>query len=206
MLPAPAERAGEPCGRVVAAPQAPVAVGRDIGDDVCRRPRHALGDELGGEARERAETALLPRRRNGRAGPRVGDGRAGRGERDPPPGALAAALDRPRRRGAAARAERRTDRPRARRGRRAQKSGPGSPQETQREGSRSSRGHADHGRAEAVTCLCQLCARFVTAGAGASGVAGEYSVARRVARAGRAVAGCRPRAAAPGRRCRATPR
>jgi hypothetical protein len=96
---------------MVAAPKAPVAVGRDIRDDVGCRPRHACGDELGSQRRERAETALFPppQKRPRRAC--VGVRRASRGECDPPPGALAATLDRPLRRRAAARAKRSRDRP-----------------------------------------------------------------------------------------------
>jgi hypothetical protein len=42
------ELVGEPLRRMVTSPHAPVAVGRDIGDDVRRRARHDLDDELGG--------------------------------------------------------------------------------------------------------------------------------------------------------------
>jgi hypothetical protein len=71
-------------------------------------------DELSGEACDPAEPVLLPgmHERPGRA--RVSDGCAGRREREPPPRALAAALDRPGRRSAAAGTLRRCKRTQAR--------------------------------------------------------------------------------------------
>ncbi len=107
--PEPAELLGQPTSRMVAAPRAPISVGRDIRDDVCRRPRNDLGDELGSEGRERAEAALLPRADERPRDGRVRDRRPRGGEREPPAGALAAALDRPGRGRAAAGAERRDD-------------------------------------------------------------------------------------------------
>ncbi len=109
-VPPPSELAREPLCRMMAAPERAVAVRRDIGDDIYRRPGHAGNDELGGEGRERAETALLPGadERSYRAA--VEDSGTRRGERQPPPGALPATLDRPGGGGSAARTKRRRDR------------------------------------------------------------------------------------------------
>lgn len=107
--PGPSELAGKPFCRMVASPQRTIPVGRDVGDEVCRRPGHAPGDELGGEGRQRAATALLPGPDERPHGAAVEDRGAGRGKRQPAAGALAAPLDGPGGRGATARAERRRD-------------------------------------------------------------------------------------------------
>jgi hypothetical protein len=93
----------------VPAPQAAIAVGRDIRDDVCRRRGHSPGDELSGQSRERAGSALLPAPYEGAGGIGVDDCRTGRCEGEPPPGALAATIDRPGSVSAAAGAERRVN-------------------------------------------------------------------------------------------------
>ena len=155
-VPAVPELAGERLGRLVPAPQAAVAVGRDIRDDVCRRARNPLDDELGGEVRERADSALLPGAHEGAGGPGVDEPGAGRGERDPSPGALQATLDRPGGRCAAAGAEGRMHGQQPER-QHAQKMGPGCPQETQRDGTRRSKSHPVQARAKSVTCLERLC-------------------------------------------------
>ena len=107
--PEPSELAGERFGRLVPAPQAAIAVGRDIRDGVCRRPGHSPGDELGGQGRERAGSALLPAPYEGAGRIGVDDCRTGRREGEPPPGALAATIDRPGSVSAAAGAERRVN-------------------------------------------------------------------------------------------------
>ena len=99
----------EPVWWVVPATDAPVLVGRDIGDDVCRRPLDGLDDEIGAEDGESAEAALLPRPDHVACAPGVRHARASRCERDPPARALHAAIDGPLRRCAAPRAERRND-------------------------------------------------------------------------------------------------
>src|SRR6476660_55058 len=71
-------------------------VGRDIRDGVCRRSRHAFGDELGGEGTEPAEAELFPRADEVRCGAGGDEGGAGRTEGDPPAGTFAATLDGPR--------------------------------------------------------------------------------------------------------------
>jgi len=109
--PATAERPSEAFGWMVATLELPRAVGRDIRDDVYRRPLDVSDDELGSEVCDPAEPVLLPgaQQRPGRPG--VGDGRARRGEREPPAGAFAAAFDRPGGRCAAAGAARRRECP-----------------------------------------------------------------------------------------------
>ena len=82
--------------------QLPGRVGRDIRDDVDRRPLHVGEDELGGEGSHLAEPALLPAADERPSRPAVGNGCAGGREGRPMPGALAAAPDGPRGRGAAA--------------------------------------------------------------------------------------------------------
>jgi hypothetical protein len=104
------ELAGEALGRLVPAPQAAVAVGRDIRDDVCRRTGQSPDEKLGGQACERAGSALLPGADERTGGVGVGEPRAGGGESDPPPVALSAPLDRPGRRRATPGAERPMDR------------------------------------------------------------------------------------------------
>jgi hypothetical protein len=112
--PVPAELAGKPFGRMVAALELSRTVGWDIRDDVCRRPLDVGDDELGSESRCSAEAVLLPRvhERPRRAG--VCNRRARRGERQPPSGTFAAALDRPGRRRATARTAWRTEHPQLR--------------------------------------------------------------------------------------------
>jgi len=63
--------------------QAPVAIGRDIGDDVSRRSGHALRDDVGGERSEAADPVLLPRANGFARGLRVGHPRASRVEGEP---------------------------------------------------------------------------------------------------------------------------
>jgi hypothetical protein len=89
----------------------PDGVGRDIRDDVCRRGLDVSGDELGGEGRNRAEAALLPRAHERPYRPVVGDRRAGTREREPASRAFPAPLDVPRGRGAAESAARAPKRP-----------------------------------------------------------------------------------------------
>ena len=91
----PPELAGEARGRVVAAREAPLAVGRHERDQLSGRPWHDLDHEPGGERGEAAQPALLPggdERADARV---VRDRGPGGGERDPPARALAAARDRP---------------------------------------------------------------------------------------------------------------
>jgi hypothetical protein len=87
---------------MVTAAEQPIRIGRDIRDDVCRRPLELSDHEVGGEARGRAEPLLLPgaEERPGRTG--VGDRSPRRCERKPAARALATALDLPRRGRAAA--------------------------------------------------------------------------------------------------------
>jgi hypothetical protein len=93
--PAAPELAGQLLGRVVAAPELPRTVGRDVRDDVDRRPLDVGDDELSGKCGGAAEGVLLPRvhERSGRPG--IGDRRARRDEREPAARTLAAPLDRP---------------------------------------------------------------------------------------------------------------
>ena len=101
-LPADAELIGEALGRVVAAAEAPIRVGRDERQRVRVRPRHDLADELGRRAPRASQTALLP---GGDEQARcfvVGDRGPRARERDASSCALAAALDGPRGGGAAA--------------------------------------------------------------------------------------------------------
>ena len=153
--PADAELAGEPFRRLVPAPERAVAVGRNVGDEVRRRPCHPRSDDVCGDGGERAETALLPRTDERPCRAQVANRRAGGSEREPPPGALPAAFDRPGGRGAAAGPERRRAARRARE-QASQNGGPDCPQETQRDGKRSSKSHSWNATAEAVTCLYQL--------------------------------------------------
>ena len=101
-------------------------------------------DELGGQARDPPEPALLPGRDERTAGAVVGDRGAGGGEGEPPAGALPAPLHRPGGRAAAARAQRAPQDEQAARGRSAQRSSSPRPQARQRSGSRTpSSGAAD---------------------------------------------------------------
>src|SRR4051794_41756782 len=86
-------------------------IGRDIGDDVCRRTREAVCHEPGSKGGEAAEAALLPRvhERHGRTF--VGEGRSCAREREAAAVAFAAPGDGPRRWRATARAARRPQRP-----------------------------------------------------------------------------------------------
>ena len=94
-VPAQRQLVRESLRRLMAALQAAITVGRDIGDDVDRRRGHCLGHELGGQSNKRAEAALLPCMHERAADTVVGDRSAGGGERQAPPRALDAALDRP---------------------------------------------------------------------------------------------------------------
>ena len=89
-------------GRMVAAREEPRPVGRDIGDDVYRRPLEPFDHELGCQGRRAAEPVLLPGAHQGSRRARCSVPRHARCEREPAARALAAALDRPERRGAAA--------------------------------------------------------------------------------------------------------
>jgi hypothetical protein len=62
---------------MVAAHEQPARVGRDIGDDVCRRSFQALDDELSGQVGRAAEPVLLPGGNEIARGTRVGDRRPG---------------------------------------------------------------------------------------------------------------------------------
>ncbi len=107
--PASCELPGELGRRLMASLQAAIAVGRDIGDDVCRRPWHDLGHEVGGYLGERAEAALLPRADERPCRSRVRDGAARGGKREPAARALDATRNRPGSRCAAPIAERRPE-------------------------------------------------------------------------------------------------
>jgi hypothetical protein len=93
----------------VPAREPPLAVGGDERERVGLGPRHSLGDELRGLRREPPQPALLPRVDEPARRRVVPDRSAGAGEAEPAARALPAALDRPCRRRAAARAERRLD-------------------------------------------------------------------------------------------------
>src|SRR5207245_11033470 len=90
-LPAHAELLSKTRGRVVAALEAPVALGRDEGERIGVGPRDRLGDDLPGEPREAAQAALLPGRYERLDGVVIGERRARRGVGKPPTRALAAA-------------------------------------------------------------------------------------------------------------------
>jgi len=85
----------------------PVNDNRAITQMMIGRARDVGGHELGGQWREVAEAALLPRVHEGDGRPVVGERRGRRCERQPAPGTFAAALDRPGCGGGAARALRR---------------------------------------------------------------------------------------------------
>jgi len=105
-LPALPELTGEPSRWMVAAPDAPVAVGRDERDQMSAGRRNDLDDEGSGERGQPAQSALFPRGDERPYRRIVLDRRARGREREPQAGALATALDRPRDGGAAAGAER----------------------------------------------------------------------------------------------------
>jgi hypothetical protein len=108
-LPASAELDRERGGRVVATLKHPISVGGDRGEDVHRRGRDQLQHEIGGKCGESSQATLLPTPHKCSDGRVVDDGGPGRGERESPSRALAAADYRPRGRGPAARAKRRTE-------------------------------------------------------------------------------------------------
>lgn len=87
---------------MVAAADAPVAVGRDEGDGVGDRAREGVGDDVRRQLGQPPEPALLPRGHDCGHGRLVCHGRTGGGEREPTARALATAPHRPRRRRAAA--------------------------------------------------------------------------------------------------------
>jgi hypothetical protein len=72
-------------GRLVPAPEAPVAVGRDEGDDVGGGGGHDLGHDLRRYPRQGAETALLPGAHEPAGGAGVEHRAACGSERKPPP-------------------------------------------------------------------------------------------------------------------------
>ena len=95
--------------RIVASPEQAVVVGGDEGERVRARAGDGSVHDLGGELGERALAALLPGADEPLRRVVVGDGRTRTCKRDPAAGALAAALDRPGSRSAAALAARRAE-------------------------------------------------------------------------------------------------
>ena len=90
----------------MAARDAAVPVRRDERERVRGRPQDELLDEIGRDGCEAAESAFLPRRHERLDGRVVLDRGPGGAEGEATAGALSAALDGPRRGGAAARAQR----------------------------------------------------------------------------------------------------
>jgi hypothetical protein len=89
--------------------KAPRAIGGDERERVHLGRRHALGDELCGFCGEPAQPAFLPGVYEPPCSFVISDGPAGGRKAEPASCAFAAALDRPRGRRAAARAQRRLD-------------------------------------------------------------------------------------------------
>jgi hypothetical protein len=103
-LPRIRERTGQLLGRVVAAVEATLAVGRHERDDIGVRTRQPLCDDARRLGAKAPETALLPAANDRTNVGVVGNRRACLNERKPPARAFAAAYDRPCRGGAATRA------------------------------------------------------------------------------------------------------
>lgn len=99
--PALAKLAGEPRRRMVTSFQATLAVRRHERQSTSMRLHDHFCDDRGGEGRGPTKSVLLPRGHELRDGAVVRDSRPGGAEGEPPAGALAAAGDRPGRRGAA---------------------------------------------------------------------------------------------------------
>jgi len=108
-LPALGHGAGQPLGGMVAALALPATVCRDERHRVSLRVRHALDDERGGVVGDPAQPALLPAGDEPAHVLVVRDRRARLRKGETPSGAFAAAPDGPRRRRAAALAQRRLE-------------------------------------------------------------------------------------------------
>ena len=159
--PAGRELSGESLGRVVAPDEEPRRIGRDIGDDVGRGSLEALDRELSGQSRCAAEPVLLPRGHQIACRTRVRDCCAGPTKGEAAPGALAASLYRPKRRGAAAPTHHRAQNPErlpADAAEHARRRGTG---DATRRKTRSM-SHALDGTREPVACLSRLRAECVT--------------------------------------------
>jgi hypothetical protein len=100
------ERTGELLGRVVATVETAFAVGRHERDEIDVRTRQSLCDDARRLGAEPAETALLPAANDPADVGVVNHSRPCAHKGKPPARAFAAACNRPRRRGAAARAQR----------------------------------------------------------------------------------------------------
>ena len=109
-LPRIRERTGDLLGRVVAAVEAAFAVGRHERDEIDVRTRQPLGDDARRLGAKPAESALLPAANDPADVGVVSHSRACFCKRKPPTCTFAAACDRPRRRRAAARTQRRNQR------------------------------------------------------------------------------------------------
>jgi hypothetical protein len=181
--PSPRQLQGKPFGCVVPAPEPAIAVARHAYDRRRVWSRHAFDDNSRRPSGQQAQTAFLPRGDDAANGRVVFDRRAGACERQTAAVAFTAASNRPRRRVAAAFAERRLDSSQRRRAltahlrprRRADQAALGKQQ-------------VEH----SVTLGRRLCRECV------SPVNIQHARAGLAPRAG----GCPPRAADRGRRCR----
>lgn len=102
-LPGASELGGERTGRVVAAPERALSIGRDRGEDIYGRSRDDVDDELSGDSPYSPGASLLPGTDGARDVAPVRDRAPRSREAEPAPGALTAVA---RSRGAAARAHR----------------------------------------------------------------------------------------------------
>ena len=103
------ELSREALRRMVAALEQASAIRGNVRQRFDGRPRDRSGDEVGRRCSDATEAVLLPTGDDGAHALVIGDGGAGRLERDAAAGAFGAAADRPRGRASAALAERRLD-------------------------------------------------------------------------------------------------